>query len=77
MVEAVGQGEALIEVALGQWVRGCDPAVLAPQVAELDRATYLPLVDLSMPALREMSEPQFERFRRDVRERLSGRGDRS
>jgi Zn-dependent protease with chaperone function len=57
---------------LEQLERRADPGVLAathgllPAVARLDRAAALPLVDLAMPALRELSPAQYTVFRENV-----------
>jgi hypothetical protein len=39
---------------------------LAPLIASLGDAARLPLVELAVPALRELSEPQYQRFRTSV-----------
>lgn len=52
-----------------------DPAVasvaaeIAPLTAALDERLYLPLIDLCLPALRELSAPQYQTFR-SVTEKL-------
>jgi Zn-dependent protease with chaperone function len=57
---------------LEQLERHADPGVLAathellPAVGQLDRAAALPLVDLAMPALRELSRAQYAVFRENV-----------
>lgn len=36
---------------------------LQPQLVQLDRAQTLPLIDLALPTLREMTVPQYQRFK--------------
>jgi Zn-dependent protease with chaperone function len=60
------------QAQLGHLGRAADPGVyaevnrLAPVAAALDVRARLPLVEIALPALRALTEPEYRRFRRNV-----------
>lgn len=65
--------DTLRQTQLSHLHRTCRPAVIRethrmlPHLAHLDRAVKLPLVDLALPALRQLSPEQFNEFQQNVR----------
>lgn len=67
--------QADVEIQARQWnllLRQDDPGIyrktqlLAPMVTTLDRRLRLPLLDLSIPALRELTRPQYDVFKNNL-----------
>ena len=68
----ISRDEAVRAAQIARLAQFADPGVLKtfndilPMVSTLEQSAYLPLVDLSLPALRTLSDAQYQRFRENL-----------